>query len=275
VTNNTVQYGTSLTTQQMYQRAIADFDTAVALSADTARFLYLSQVGLGRTLVDLGQFAQAAATVHNVPTSFVFNAEANGTVAQSNVIGVYQVNGLLYGVADKQGGNGLDYISSADPRIRVALLGTAGDGVTQIYEYMPYATTSSPVPIATGVEARLIEAEAALQAGDNASWLAILNTVRADSAETHVAGLGPLADPGTYDTRVDLTFRERAFWMFLTGHRVGDLRRLIRQYGRGAETVFPTGPYKTLGNFGTAVNLPIANTENPNPNFHGCLDRNA
>ncbi len=275
VVDNTVHYGTPLTTQQIFQQAAAHFDSAVTLSADTARFLSLAQVGLGRTLLDIGQFAQAAAAVHTVPTNFVFNAEATGSVAQSNIIGLNQASGLLYGVADRQGVNGLDYISSGDPRIPVSLVGTASDGVTPIYEYLPYSTTSSPVPIATGVEARLIEAEASLQAGDNVGWLAALNALRADSADTHVAGLGPLPDPGTPSARVDLMFRERAFWMFFTGHRVGDLRRLIRQYGRGAETVFPTGPYKNLGNFGTAVNLPVGNTENPNPNFHGCLDRNA
>ena len=31
---------------------------------------------------------------------------------------------------------------------------------------------------------------------------------------------------------MDLLFSERAFWMFATGHRLGDMRRLIRQYGR-------------------------------------------
>ena len=26
-------------------------------------------------------------------------------------------------------------------------------------------------------------------------------------------------------------------------HRLGDLRRLVKDYKRGAETVYPTGPY--------------------------------
>jgi hypothetical protein len=71
-------------------------------------------------------------------------------------------------------------------------------------------------------------------------------------------------------------FRERAFWLFMTGHRLGDLRRLIRQYGRGAETVFPTGAYhKDNLMRGTDVNIVIPISERNNPNFHGCLDRNA
>ena len=45
--------------------------------------------------------------------------------------------------------------------------------------------------------------------------------------------LAALADPGTPAAREDLMFRERAFWLFGTGHRLGDMRRMIRQYGRG------------------------------------------
>jgi starch-binding outer membrane protein, SusD/RagB family len=87
---------------------------------------------------------------------------------------------------------------------------------------------------------------------------------------------GDLTDPGTADAQVDLLFRERAFWLFLTGHRLGDLRRLIRQYGRTADTVFPSGTYFKGGQpYGAAVNLPLPATETNNPKVTGCLDREA
>jgi hypothetical protein len=57
---------------------------------------------------------------------------------------------------------------------------------------------------------------------------------------------------------------------------VGDLRRMIKQYGRGAETVFPTGAYPTTkggGQYGTDVNLPVPFEETNNPNFLQCIDR--
>jgi len=94
-----------------------------------------------------------------------------------------------------------------------------------------------------------------------------LNTLR-----TRVPGLAPLSDPGTAAQRVDLQFRERAFWLFLSGHRQGDLRRLIRQYGRGAESVFPTGPWVAGLQYGTDVTFPTG--EQFNPNYTTCLDRN-
>ena len=128
------------------------------------------------------------------------------------------------------------------------------------------------MPLATGIEARLIEAEAALKAGDATTWLAKLNEARA----TGLGGtLAPLADPGTDAARVDLLFRERAFWMYFTSHRIGDLRRLVRQYGRGPETVWPTGNYFKGGVYGTDQNLPPAQAEKNNPGYTGCADRAA
>jgi hypothetical protein len=71
-------------------------------------------------------------------------------------------------------------------------------------------------------------------------------------------------------------FSERAFWFFATGHRLGDLRRLVRQYGRAAESVFPTGAYFKGGTYGPDVNLPIPFDELNNPLAQsGCLDREA
>ena len=134
--------------------------------------------------------------------------------------------------------------------------------------------------VADWVEARLIQAEAALQAApdDTSSqatgWLGIRNHLR----ETAITpALPDTTDPGSFDARVDLLFRERALWLFLTGHRLGDLRRLIRQYGRDQSTVFPVGPYDAgSGTFGTDVNAPIPPDERKyNPRFTGCMGRGA
>jgi len=281
------QYGTPLTTQQLLEHALGNADSGVKYAVDTVRYKYLAQVVRARVLLNLGQFDAAATAVSGVPTSFLFNAEATtSTLNQYNLIGLNQVYGKFYGVADKEGINGLDFRSSGDPRIvpNIGDLGLGADGLTEIFEWLPYGNLDSPVPLANGIEARLIEAEAAQQRGDAATWLTTLNTLRTDGTQTGgvynpgtggVAGLAPLTDPGTAAGRVDLTFRERAFWLFFQGHRLGDLRRLIRQYGRSQDTVFPTGPYKNNGSYGTDVNVAIPTGENSNPNFHGCLDRGA
>jgi len=76
---------------------------------------------------------------------------------------------------------------------------------------------------------------------------------------------------------VDQLFRERAFWLFLTAHRLGDLRRLMRQYGRPIGQVFPTGDYYhagarpgTLGQYGQQVSLVVPVQETNNPNYTNC-----
>jgi hypothetical protein len=137
---------------------------------------------------------------------------------------------------------------------------------------------ASPITWASGIEARLYQAEAALQANNNdaaptgTGWLGILNTLRATAITPAMA---PLADPGNFSARVDLYFREKALWTFLTAKRMADLRRLVRQYGRTQDKVFPTGPYKDGNEYGSEVVLELPVAELPNTNYKGCIDKKA
>jgi hypothetical protein len=81
--------------------------------------------------------------------------------------------------------------------------------------------------------------------------------------------------PATKDAAIDLFFREKAFWQFGRGYRLGDMRRLIRVYQRTQDNVFPMGAFFKNGTYGTDVNLPVTDDERTNPNFKGCIDRNA
>jgi hypothetical protein len=142
--------------------------------------------------------------------------------------------------------------------------------VTPRWYYAALTGFDSPSTVASGAEARLIEAEAQLQKGNTAGFLQIINDLRT------FQNLGPVADAGSQDGNVDLLFHERAFSLFATSHRLGDMRRLVRQYGRDAESVFPTGNYHKDGlKFGTDVNFLVPAPERNNPKFTGCLDRNA
>jgi hypothetical protein len=71
------------------------------------------------------------------------------------------------------------------------------DGETPHYQLLIYNSFAAPVIVASGVEARLIEAEAALHANDFTTWKAKLDAARASF------GMGPITDPGTTDGRVD------------------------------------------------------------------------
>ena len=131
--------------------------------------------------------------------------------------------------SDREGLNGLPFTSNGDPRSQMVTVAGSADGDGNYRSILePPAYLSSvlragyyPFRLAGGVEAQLITAEAALQAG-NANWLTILNTLRQS------VGLPSSSDPGTAKGRDSLLFAERAEWLYLTGERQGDLRRLLR-----------------------------------------------
>ena len=264
-------FNTPLTTEQVLEKALVELDSALAAAGDSTRFLNLARVLRARALLDLGRFEEAAQAAAAVPTEFVYNAEYGPSPGKTNRLRfTFSRTGNNPSVSDREGVNGLDFVSAGDPRVPVTLLGIAHDDATRIYAAAKHQDVSAPIVVASGIEARLIEAEAALKRGDPSS-LTILNELRATQITPAMA---PLDDPGTPEARVDLLFRERAFWLFLSGHRLGDLRRLVKQYGRDPESVFPTGPYHIGGAYGTAVSLPFspAGEEWAKTGVTGCIE---
>ncbi len=269
-----VVYGEPQTTDEMFQTAVARFDAALAepgvVNEEEPEITYLAAVGKGRALLDRGLFTEAAAAVVDVPTEFQYVTEhADSPLRLQNAIYGYSI-GWLWSVSDQEGGAGLPYRTAEDPRVPFFDEESAGlDLTTPQFTLLKYPDPSASVVVADGIEARLIEAEAQLQASNLGGMTGILNDLRATQ------GLDPLDPPGTQDEGVDQLFSERAFWMFATGHRLGDMRRLIRQYGRSADEVFPSGVYLKGGSYGDDVNIPMPQEEGNNPNFAGCIDRNA
>ncbi len=304
--DGTIQYGTPLTTPQMLDTAIDRFNQALAAasildtsiaSATRISRLSLARVGKARALLDAGRPADAdtVASGARVATTFMYlvQHDLNSTRQQN---GVYNGDKKFkrYGVADLEGGNGLAWISAADPRtpvFRSPSTNKGFDNATAQFDQYRYIDEKAPVTVATGAEARLINAEAALQRGDTAGFLSILNGLRAapptyflvgdPSLQTQtIAPLAPLAAPGSSGAAITMLFNERARWLWLTAHRLNDLRRLVRPvgvrggYGLAVNSVFPTGAYFKNGlTYGNDVNLPVPVTEQNNPKFKQCLDR--
>ena len=271
---DTVAFGQPTTTAETFALAQARFELALAhpgLAEDDGSVTNLAAVGLGRALLDQGDFAGAAAAVAGVPTDFQYVTEhAESPQRLQNAIWSYS-EGWLWSVSDEEGGVGIPYRTAEDPRVPYRDEESAGlDGTTDQFTLTKYSDASAPVVVADGIEARLIEAEALLQDGDFGGMTDILNDLR------DLQDLDGLDEPGNEDEAVDLLFSERAFWLFATGHRLGDMRRLIRQYGRTADEVFPSGEYIKGGEYGPDVNLPIPEEEViNNPNSSGCIDREA
>jgi hypothetical protein len=276
VENDQIVYGQPLTTAQIFDTAIVRFNTALShpsiVPGDPIHSL--ASVGLARALQNQGLFAEAAAAVAAVPPDFLYETEHSTTPAALHN-GVFEAfNNGEFGVFDQEGTNGLNYVSAEDLRV-TGDSGVGADNNTESWFPSKYPSFEASIPTADYLEAQLIIAESELQAGAFGPMTQRLSDLRA------AAGLDPtLATPGSLDSAIDLLFTERAFWLFATGHRLGDMRRLIRQYGRDPETVFPTGDYYKGGlTYGTDVNLPIPRREANNPNIpddiNTCLDRNA
>ncbi|MGH7704093.1 MAG: hypothetical protein ACREMO_13445 [Gemmatimonadales bacterium] len=275
VNGDQLELGPSDSTVGTLRRAIERFDSAVAhpgLAADpTGELQSLAQVGRGRALLDLGQFAEASLAVQAVPTSFQYLSEhAASPLTLANAIFVYGTSepgadGGSLSVADADGGNGLPYRALLDPRVPYDSSGHFGfDQTTPQFNVLKYPTQESPVLVADGIEARLIEAEAFLQASDFNSMTGILNQLRATAISP---ALPALSVPATQTAAENQLFQERALWLFATGHRLGDMRRLVRQYGRSADVVFPVGSYLRGGSYGTDVNFAVPLDEEQNPRF--------
>jgi len=306
-TTGAITYGVPLTTHQLIDTAIARFDAALTVAAavtnGTLRLAMtnLASVGKARALVDSGDFAAAAAAVTTVPTNFAYLSE-HSEISTFENNGVFNGNTFdrRYSVADREGGNGFPFRSAEDKRtpVRRRTSGSRNgfDGVTPQFNTFRFGDAKAPIPLATGVEARLIEAEAALQPDTTnpaAGFFTALNDPRANPANRAYFNPSPFsrtdtltnpipvlanltaADDAAAGGAVNLLFAERARWLWLTAHRLGDLRRLIRQYGRAANSVFPTGAYfkSNPSVYGNDVNIPVPVTEQNNPNFTACLDR--
>ena len=251
---------------ELFAQALADFDSALATAGGDQTMLNLARVGKGRALLGLGRFADISAAVAAVPKSFVYQTEHNSTTQQNGLATGWPTRTVS--TADLEGGTGLNFRTANDPRVPMAANGKGTDGITNIYTDTRYLTVTSPIVFASGIEARLQVAEALLKAGQAQQALDTLNALRQP-----VAGLTPLTLQATAAAQVDQLFRERAFWLYLTGHRLGDLRRLIRAYGRAQNTVFPVGSYRGAQQYGSDINFVMPLAELNNPNFKGCLDR--
>jgi hypothetical protein len=288
VVDGVEEYGSPMATADAFARALAHADSGLTLVTGTTnddnRVRNALKVVRGRILMNLNRPADAGTSVTGVPNNFVYNM-FHAQTATSNQVWNFNNLAWRYSVGNGEGTNGVNFATAADPRLPVCVGGDAvcrTNGVTRttrddltapLHVQLLWPIRESSVALTSGIEARMIEAEAQLRAQNVAGALAILNAAR-----TTVTGLQPLTDAGTDPARVNQLFRERAIWLFGRGYRLGDMRRLVRQYNRAPDTVFPVGAWHKGGNYGTDMNFPVPQAELNNPNVPAgqtCIDRNA
>ena len=300
IVGTTVNFGQPLPVAQVFDKAIASFDSAIAFAnatdTSTVRILRAARVGKARALVGNNKIAEAAALVTPalVPTTYEYEI-THSVTGGSNAIWGQGASQRRYTVGDSLEGNArnllvknvIPFYSLQDPRLPVKYTtsGAGGKDTTKSQDGFIFSRTTTlygqltNVAMVNGIDARMIEAEAALRNNDFAAMTAILNALRAappkiGDIQPTAAQLPPLAVPATAQAARTQLFREKAFWTFSRGQRLGDLRRLVRQYNLPVDQVYPVGTHYRGGEYGTDVNLPVPKDEEKNnPNFNGCLDR--
>jgi len=273
-----------LTTAQMLDTAIARFQAAeqAAAHSDTAAaatpYAELAIVGTARAQLDLGDVATAAATAATL-TDATFNyqiLESVNSPRQNSGIWYYNVNFPSFSEADQKNVTGLPFASSGDPRT-AATLGAAADQAPGAFYFSNYYLANGPASsttLASYTEAQMIVAEGALFAGNYPAALAIMNSLRASSGLSWTgASESTLANLGGSSAKAQMqqVLTERAYWLWVTAHRLGDWRRVLRTPYNGTpfnfvmSDVYPTGP----GLF-DILEFPTPLATNANPNFKAC-----
>ena len=286
-----VVYGKPQTTDAVFRVAMASLDTAISLSgtgtdAQSVLVNRAARVARARAQLGMNDIAGAATTVAAVPSTFTYDMTF-ATSSGDNILWSQPFSQNRYSVGDTaivtSAGSfvskpSINFASAADPRVPSQNPNKKAQDGSVFVKTTTLWGQSTSISVFNGIDARLIEAEAFLKAGNTTSWLATLNALRAAPpialGAITVTAMAPLADPGDAASRLALTFREKAFWTFGRGQRLSDMRRLIRQYGLLEANVFPTGTHYRGVPYGTDKNLPVPQDETNNPNFTGCIDRN-
>ena len=243
--------GSALTPTQLFDSAEVRFTRAIAAAttAGDANVLNLAYVGRARARINKGQKPGAADDAARVPVGFVYNATADATIGRRNNRIFQQVNqSNATSVAPA-------YRALNDPRVSVTDLGrTAPDQINRLWNQNKYASLVATYPIATGLEAQLILAEAR----GGAAGVAILNTLR---ARTGVA-LPPLTAQESANVDAAVA-EERRRELFLQGNRWFDVKRFNLPQVPAAGALYAKG-----GVYGDQRCWPLPDAEKlANPNF--------
>ena len=243
-----IDVGPELTSEQLFDSAEARFTTALAAAnaAGDNNLRYLALVGRARARRNAGDMAGAAADAALVPVGFVYTASASATASRRNNR-IFAQNNSDAAVTVAEAYRGL-----GDPRVPTDSTGRRTSDQQQLWLQKKYTSNTSPTPIATGVEAQLIMAEAA----GGAEGVRILNDLRAD------VGLAPLTAAQEASFTVTL-YQERSRWLWLEGQRWFDLRRGDLPLVPAAGT-----DYRKGGTYGDQRCWPLPDVEKlSNPNI--------
>lgn len=246
--------GPEVASTALFDSAEVRFTRAMteAQAAGETDLLNLARVGRARARLNLGNTAGAAEDAAQVPVDFAYALDAT-EVDGRYVNRVYAQNnaGTVTTVAASY--RGLTVQGAPDPRVQVVDEGEfANDGLNPLFRELKYESLIDDIPVATGVQAQLILAEAR-GAGEG---VGILNALRARH------GL-PGLTAGEQAAFTATLFEERRRELWLQGTRWYDIRR-------GDLSLVPAAgtPYSKGGVYGDQRCWPLPDVERlSNPNI--------
>jgi hypothetical protein len=241
-----VNLSAPLSSDSLLRRAISHFNEAITVAtagrtgtnvAAAQDLIYMSQVGAARAALKLGDNTLARTYAIQVPATYEKLAYySSNSVRENNLLNALtHASGASLGMfARFQGLN--------DPRVpqpATTQLGLTGGSIyTPLTPYMytgwvatgpaPRIDVNYDIKFATGLEAQYVVAEAD---GPIQTTLDFVNARRAVGGQGTVALTGPALMTELAD--------QRARDFYLTGQRLGDLRR----YAAAGNDMFPTGTY--------------------------------
>ena len=229
-----VPSGPAVSFTEILRQAEQEFTTALqtAQAAGESDWALVNYAGRARVRLYLGDYAGAASDAAQVPDGWEKLAEfsVNSGRQNNSVTSLITANNNRAAAVREKWWDAYDhdtrslrdpYTNEPDPRKAVLYDGSLGvDGVTPHYSQWKYRDLGADIPLFDSEEMRLIEAEAAWNAGDLDEAQAIMNALRA------AAGLSALPATSNADTVKEYLLNERLAETWMEGHRVVDLRRL-------------------------------------------------
>ena len=267
-----VNLGAPLPSKELLGRAIARFDEGIAVAtagrtganvAAAQDLIYMARVGAARASLKSGNPAKARAYADSVPNAYERWAYYSANSAREN-------NAIQIAVRQMQPWLAMapTYLGLNDPRVpqpgvpRPSLNSNLILPPLKPSSYGGWTGASPPqaidvatsVRFSSGLEARYIVVEAD---GPNATMLSFVNARRATVGKPPADLSGPAL--------LTEFRRQRAIDFYLTGQRLGDLRR----YADAGMDLFPTGKYPTLpDSYGTMRCFIVPLSEKSgNPNY--------
>ena len=202
-----------------FNLAIARFDRAMAAGA-SGNILHAAQVGKARAQLNLNQKSAAMSTASAVPDGFAYEFDySNAEAVTRNKLWEFNIDHENVTVAEPY--RDVQYAGVPDPRVAVVNTGyTNSQTGIPIWISRKYPDASAPIEMAGSAEAKLIIAEAQIEAGNLDGAVSIFNALHRD------VGLPDYEGDMTATALTAQLIYERAAENYLEGQHLQDLKRL-------------------------------------------------